>query len=120
MAELTSTDDPGEALRGIWERHREVVLARLDAIERAAGCEVEAAERRDATRAAHQLAGTVGTFGFARATGIAKELELRLASPEPPGPELAALAGALRCELAGGVGGGGGTGSGGPAGLDAR
>jgi CheY-like chemotaxis protein len=101
-----TSSGPGDALGAIWERHREVVLARLDAIERAAVGEAGPEARGEAVRAAHQLAGTVGTFGFARATEMARELESRLVAPGTAAPELGALARGLRRELMGEVGGG--------------
>jgi CheY-like chemotaxis protein len=82
------------------------VLARLEAIDRAAGGAVGSEVRAEGVRAAHQLAGTVGTFGFARATEMARELEARLGVPGTVEPELGALARELRCELMGEVGGG--------------
>ncbi len=98
---MTSSGVPADTLGAIWARNRAVVLARLDAIDRAAAGEVDQETRAEAVRAAHQLAGTVGTFGFARATEVARELESRLAAPGKVAPELRTLAQGLRQELLG-------------------
>ena len=57
--------------------------------------------RRTAARAAHRLAGTAGTFGFAPASEHAAALDLALRAPPGPGDaaELARLALALRDAL---------------------
>jgi HPt (histidine-containing phosphotransfer) domain-containing protein len=48
--------------------------------------------RRDAERAAHMLAGSIGMFGFIRASKAARDLELQLAHPTPDRvPALSAL-----------------------------
>jgi HPt (histidine-containing phosphotransfer) domain-containing protein len=103
--EASMTDLDGELAR-LWSTHRPEVDARLATIEGAVtDCDDGALgdePRAAAARAAHQLAGTVGTFGFAEASGHAAALERRLA--DPPGQidaaELAALLIALRAALA--------------------
>jgi CheY-like chemotaxis protein len=104
---VTSSGVAGDALAAIWERHRDVVLARLDTIELASTGEGGTEAREEAVRAAHQLAGTVGTFGFAHATELARELETRLRGPGAATEELSALARELRRELTGDLGGAG-------------
>jgi HPt (histidine-containing phosphotransfer) domain-containing protein len=106
---MTAREAPAAALDGelarLWATHRAEVDARLATIDAAvAQCDDGALDdeaRATATRAAHQLAGTVGTFGFAAASEHAAALELRLA--DPPGamdaPGLAALMTALRAAL---------------------
>jgi CheY-like chemotaxis protein len=98
---VSASGIPADALALIWERHREGVRARLDTIEQATAGEVGPEALDEAVRAAHQLAGTVGTFGFSRATGMARELELRLHAPGTVTSELGALARELRHELIG-------------------
>lgn len=95
---------PADALKAIWERHRDVVLARLEAIEHGVVPDVGPDPRVQAASAAHQLAGTVGTFGFTRATELARELEVRLREPGPVSADLRVLAVELRIELIGDVG----------------
>jgi len=64
-------------------------------------------ERRAAERAAHQLAGTCGTFGFLQATDLAREAEHALAGSDPVAPRdifrLAEIAVALRSQMSGGL-----------------
>jgi HPt (histidine-containing phosphotransfer) domain-containing protein len=93
-------------LQAIWTRHRSEVLARLDAIERAVASDADPGLRADGWRAAHQLAGTLGTFGFTRGTELARQLEAHLGErqavpPDPCAPDLRTLACDLRCELDG-------------------
>jgi diguanylate cyclase (GGDEF)-like protein len=100
--------DPAfDALRAIWNQHRPVVLERLQVLEHAVA-ELETDDlgedaRREAEREAHKLAGSVGTFGFARASERAREMELILGAHEALGsehvPALAELMMAVRDEL---------------------
>ena len=82
--DLSSGED---ALRTIWQEHREGVMERVGLIERAVAAlrkaELEEPLRIDAQRAAHLLIGSVGTFGFIRASEVARELELELSDPDP-------------------------------------
>jgi chemotaxis protein histidine kinase CheA len=99
---MTALD--GELAR-LWATHRAEVDERLTTIDAAvAQCHDGALDdesRATATRAAHQLAGTVGTFGFAAASEHAAAVERHLAGPpgEIDGPALAALMTALRAAL---------------------
>lgn len=92
-------------LRAIWEESRSAMLERVDAVEAAvaAGAEgtLDAATRAQAVRHAHMLAGSAGTFGFAHASVLARQLETELAGDGMLGPELRAVAGRLRAELEG-------------------
>jgi len=95
------------AIRAIWEQHRTGVLERLDVLDRAVTAlmtgSLDEELRAEAEREAHKVAGSVGTFGFARASERARELELALAGPASPGqerlPALAELVVSLRQEL---------------------
>ncbi len=82
-----ATRSSEDALRAIWQEHRAGVLKRVDLIERAvtalAAGELDGQLRDEAQRAAHSLIGSVGTFGFIRASEAARELELELADPAP-------------------------------------
>lgn len=97
---------PG-AVAAVWLKYRDQVLARVDVLEAAALGLLEGRLDRDARRAAereaHKLAGSVGTFGFAEGSRLAREAETLLAGPTPPGQaealRLADLAVALRREL---------------------
>jgi diguanylate cyclase (GGDEF)-like protein len=95
------------AVTAVWLKYRDQVLARVDVLEAAALRLMEGRlsrdERREAEREAHKLAGSVGTFGFAEGSRLAREAETMLAGPNPPGQaealRLADLAVALRREL---------------------
>jgi diguanylate cyclase (GGDEF)-like protein len=96
------------AVAQAWERFRGAVVARVDAVEAAAVAVLEgtldAETRRHAEREAHKLAGSVGTFGFAQGSRLARELEMLLTGSAPLGQaealKLTDLAVALRRELA--------------------
>ena len=88
MSESATAVPP--ALAQIWERHHAAVLAQVGAIEAAVVAltrgELDEARRERATREAHKLAGSLGTFGLARASERSRELELLLGAPETLGP----------------------------------
>lgn len=77
--------DATEMLHAIWQRQQVRVGERVELIERAAGAlgqgQLDASLQDEAERAAHMLAGSLGTFGFAGASRAAHELELELAHP---------------------------------------
>ncbi len=80
------------------------MLKRLDLLERAVAAlvagELEESLRSGAQAAAHTLVGSAGTFGFARASHTARELEIALAAPtQAQVPGLSELVLALRHEL---------------------
>ncbi|BAS10556.1 response regulator protein [Arthrobacter sp. Hiyo4] len=99
--------DPGAVIRAIWNSNRDEALGRVGLIEDAVAALIEgrlgAEERRDAERAAHQLAGSSGTFGFHQASEAARRLERILEGARPITLDriLAAADGvvALRAEL---------------------
>jgi two-component system OmpR family response regulator len=68
------------ALQVVWEQHRAGVLEQVGLIERAIALlttsELNEQFRNDARRCAHMLSGSLGMFGFARASEAARELEL--------------------------------------------
>ncbi len=95
-----------EELDAIWERQRGGVRERIDTIERALDA---LAEGRldpelacDSQRAAHTLAGSVGTFGFVQASHAARAIELEL---EHPRRDRALVLAALLLEVQAGVAG---------------
>lgn len=101
-------DALADAVKKAWERFRGPVTARVDAVEAAAIAVLEGRlgedERRHAEREAHKLAGSVGTFGFAQGSRLAREVETLLQGTAPLGQaealRLTDLAVALRRELA--------------------
>lgn len=92
----------------IWARHADETLRRVGVVEDAVVAlllgDLADEARREAVRAAHKLAGSVGTFGFAEGSRIARDLEHLLDGEEAPAhrqvPQLSELVLALRRELA--------------------
>ncbi|HEY9227802.1 MAG TPA: diguanylate cyclase [Gemmatimonadaceae bacterium] len=70
------------ALDRIWLRSRSAALEQVAAIATAATAlalgNITSAQRHDAERSAHKLAGAVGTFGFWQAATLAREAETLL------------------------------------------
>jgi HPt (histidine-containing phosphotransfer) domain-containing protein len=99
MAELDAR------LAQVWAEHRGEIRERIDTIDAAIAAlatgVLDEDARRTAARAAHRLAGTAGTFGFAPASEHAAALDLGLRTPPVPGDAaaLARLALALRGAL---------------------
>jgi diguanylate cyclase (GGDEF)-like protein len=73
----------------VWERHKEGTIERLRNLERAAAALVDGVldngQRRQAEAEAHNLAGSVGVFGFSEGSRLAREIEglLRGSAPLP-------------------------------------
>src|SRR5262249_23300368 len=80
--------DPGDILRRVWERRRGDVLGRVDVIDAALADGADGETREEGRRQAHMLAGSAGTFGFPRASEIARSLERAL---EQDAPDVASL-----------------------------
>lgn len=97
----------GQAIRALWDRFKDVNLNRVTSIEDAAMALLERRLdddlRATAQREAHKLAGGVGSFGFGRASELAREAEHLLERTTAPvdGLRLAELAVSLRTELNG-------------------
>jgi diguanylate cyclase (GGDEF)-like protein len=74
-----------DTLATVWGQYLPSMLERVGLIERAVTAllagELDEELRGEARRAAHTLAGSVGTFGFAGASRAASELELALTNP---------------------------------------
>ena len=84
------------ALGELWLRSRDEMLGRLATVEQAAltlrSAALEDAVRHDAQRAAHQLAGSLGIFGFEAPAALARQLEQLLrAVPQPATPQATRL-----------------------------
>ena len=94
-------------LDALWTRSRPQIEARVEAIETAAIALLEGAltadTRMEAEREAHKLAGVAGTFGYPRATDLAREAEALLDRSHVISPadqvRLAAIANELRRTL---------------------
>jgi HPt (histidine-containing phosphotransfer) domain-containing protein len=97
-----------DALRSVWKHQQNRVDERIGVIERAiaalASDSLDADLRRDAERAAHMLAGSVGMFGFLDASDAAHILESELAHPTlDRAPTLFALLARVRSGVRGPV-----------------
>ena len=83
--------DDHAALRAIWQEHRAETGDRVVALERAAALardgRLTEAERENARREAHTLAGTVAFFGFREASRIASEVQRCFSEGQSPDPE---------------------------------
>jgi HPt (histidine-containing phosphotransfer) domain-containing protein len=95
-------DDLDAQLAALWTAHLPQIDARLATIDAAVAQLDDGAlgerSRSAAVAAAHQLAGSAGTFGFAQASAHATAFGKRFAAPHDA-PELAELAVALRASL---------------------
>ncbi|HEY9851715.1 MAG TPA: response regulator [Leptolyngbyaceae cyanobacterium] len=67
------------AVTGLWEKFKDKIIARLVALEQASAAlligNLPEELRQEAIREAHKLAGSLGTFGFAEGSSIAREVE---------------------------------------------
>lgn len=103
-----STTDPDlqlqtdELIRSVWERNLPTLRGRLDLLERVGDAathgRLPAALRSDAARVAHNLAGSLGMFGFPVGTAIARKLECVLSDGDLTLPQ-SKLVYDLTCEL---------------------
>ena len=99
MATLTPPDTK-QKLMEIWHRNRDQVLERLALLDRAAQARpLPESLREEATSVAHKLAGSLGMFGFADGTRLARSLEEHLDGDDPDSDHLAALSTELRASL---------------------
>lgn len=74
--------DVNAAIGALWERFKGVAFDRLETLEAAIVAQLEGrldvTQKRRAEREAHKLAGSVGTFGFAEGSRLAREIEVLL------------------------------------------
>ncbi len=82
-------DQTSAAVAALWDRFKGANLERVAALEdatrRLESGALDADGLRQAEREAHKLAGAVGTFGFARGSDLAREIERLLGSGPCPG-----------------------------------
>ncbi len=91
ISQTGSISDPLQFLNGIWDRHYPQMLDRVARIEHV----ITATEdrsltteiRQQACHCAHNLAGSLGTFGLPLGSTVAKQLELLLAENTDLTPE---------------------------------
>lgn len=85
---LPPPEEASSAVAAIWTRSRGRALARVAVLEEAVAALVEESlskeQQEAAEREAHRLAGSVGTFGFSRASAAARQLEQIFAGTEVP------------------------------------
>ena len=96
-------NDLDDAMARIWDRSRPLTRERLAKIEAAVALitrgRCPAGTLEEAQHAAHQLAGSLGTFGLQDGTLLARQIETELREGRDP-DRLASLAGRLRSLLA--------------------
>jgi HPt (histidine-containing phosphotransfer) domain-containing protein len=95
-------NDLGDALERIWDRSRPLIRERLAKIEAAVALiargRCPTATLVEAQHAAHQLAGSLGTFGLQDGTLLARQIETELKEARDP-ERLGALTTRLRTLL---------------------
>lgn len=100
--DTTEDDEDRAAIAALWVSASERVLARItlieDALGRLAADGADEEALQEATGESHKLAGSLGTFGVAEGSRIAKELELLLLDDGDIG-EAARLCGELRAAV---------------------
>ena len=92
-----------------WEQYKASIMERLAVLEQAVGILptgiLSDQHQQQAGQAVHSLVGTLGTFGFAEGSRLARELERLLQQTTPLGPNQARLfemlVAALRREIEG-------------------
>jgi HPt (histidine-containing phosphotransfer) domain-containing protein len=107
--QTTRPDQPSvewnlDALREVWARQQGQVQARICLLQSALAAlakdQLQTDRRREAERAAHTLAGSLGMFGFVAASNASRELEVELAHPAPrQAPKLSALLEQVQAEV---------------------
>ncbi|MGB0066176.1 MAG: Hpt domain-containing protein [Terracidiphilus sp.] len=87
----------------LWQRFLPEIIERVNVLESAAmaiaGCELAPQQREAAQAAAHKLAGVLGSFGLARGTDLARELELAFTGESSLDAQSAANFSAIAAEL---------------------
>jgi HPt (histidine-containing phosphotransfer) domain-containing protein len=91
------------ALDRLWVQYTPLIHERVELLE-AAACDLAAGplsadRRQEAQAAAHKLAGVLGTFGLARGTELARELEVIYSRQTDPEASLAKRLAAITAEI---------------------
>ncbi|GET44542.1 response regulator [Microseira wollei] len=95
------------AITGIWKRYKETYLARIAVLEQAIAAleqsKLTEELRQSAVREAHTLVGSLGSFGFDKASHLSRQIEQTFKADTNPNPgqieHLPQLVLALRQEL---------------------
>ncbi|HWB33146.1 MAG TPA: Hpt domain-containing protein [Acidobacteriaceae bacterium] len=87
----------------LWEKNRPIVEQRLEMLERASAAAASGGLneelRREGARAAHNLAGSLGMYGYEDGTRIAREIDALLSNELPGAAKLASLIAELRAAV---------------------
>lgn len=87
--------DLDAAIAEIWVRSIPIMRDRLEHVERAAEAlragALQDGTREEGRRAAHQLAGSLGSFGMADGSEVARAIEDQLRTDRPPDATSAAV-----------------------------
>src|ERR1700749_4322726 len=87
MSEVDSTQQTKAMLAAVWSKNREVLLHRMDSIDefcrRLPDSTNDQALREQASSDAHKLAGSLGMFGLAEGTSLAREIEYLIKDNSP-------------------------------------
>ncbi len=103
MAASDAQNPLAAALDRMWIHYMPLMRERVGILETAAqdfeGGGLSAEQREAAGSAAHKLAGICGTFGLARGTELARELEISYSQPGGPERSKAARLASTAAEL---------------------
>ena len=91
-----------EALDRMWARFLPQIEERVAILESAAAFtanQLSIEQHEAASAAAHKLAGVLGTFGLARGTVLARELEILYSREGGPDPAFAGRLASIAAEL---------------------
>ena len=96
-------EDARRRIEALWARGLPQIRDRLELLERAAAemalGRIDAALAGEAMETAHKWAGSLGMFGFAEGTRLARELEVELETGAPDATKVQALVSGLRAVL---------------------
>lgn len=96
-------DALSQALDALWIKFLPLIEERVAILESAAAAfaagKLPSEERQAASAAAHKLAGALGTFGLARGTALARELETMYMGQSAPDSALGARITSMAAEL---------------------
>ena len=82
MAQTPNPEQTKAMLAAVWKKNRDLLLHRMDSIEsfcrQLPGAAKVQPLRDEASADAHKLAGSLGMFGLAQGTAVAREIENHL------------------------------------------
>lgn len=78
---MSGETDVAAITAALWERFRPLVRERLAVLR--CWADGEPVPRADAARAAHNLAGSLGSYGRAEGSALARRVDVALAGDEP-------------------------------------